>query len=48
MFGLAALIVFIVALFVPTVGPVSLVLIGLALLAAHVTFAVPLAIRRAP
>lgn len=47
MLGLAALVVFIVAIFVPTVGPVSLLLVGLALLAAHVTFAIPLAIRRA-
>jgi hypothetical protein len=42
--ALIALVVFVIAMFVPAIGPFPLLLVGLALLAAHLAH--PIAIRR--
>lgn len=44
MLALIALVVFVVAMFVPAIGPFPLMLVGFALVAAHLAY--PIAIRR--
>jgi hypothetical protein len=46
MLALVALICFILALFIGSVGPVSLVTLGLVFVAAHLAFGIPLNWRR--
>jgi hypothetical protein len=38
MLALVAMIIFIIALFVPSLGPINLVVLGLAFVAAHLAF----------